>query len=638
MDVLHLFEPEESVGKLWHRLVGDGTSVPRFASAAVNFDEVSARLPAFFRGLGGDPSVEVKAAIASASQHRLNWRMRLGAPSERIARASFDGLRFHLPHMLDLFPDRELNERLYYWLTAWTVAGAADLGDFPSDPVARDVARIAHAGRTTTRVLALFPGLAKHYDRLRVATLDLRPSRALPPVEARIESIIRRSLGSEQQLAGPDIGDGNLSWSAMRSYRTYLPVPLWGEFEPRGAGEQVTSSPDENAGASGEPGDERARRAKRRRSDQANKKGALVVYRFDKIISWTEFMNLHRDVEDDDEDNARKASDDHDEINIGDVGRKTSTRLKLDLDLAPHDVDAERLAAQFTYPEWDCRQRRYLADHARVLESCGASVPSQGDWKRSAKMERRIRAVRRQFSALRPQRQLVGRQLDGHELDMDALIRSHADLQARGQGSDRIFKQAREEARDLSVAVLIDASRSTESFVGDRSVIDIERETLIALAEGLHASGDDSGIFAFSSVRRDRVFVSMLKQFGEAPNALMRARIAALKPGFYTRLGAAVRHVSALLNQRPSRKRLLLILTDGKPNDLDHYEGQYGVEDSRRAIQEARRTGQAVFGITIDSKAQSYFPRLFGAGAFAIVRRASDLPAALPVLYSHLVK
>ena len=133
------------------------------------------------------------------------------------------------------------------------------------------------------------------------------------------------------------------------------------------------------------------------------------------------------------------------------------------------------------------------------------------------------------------------------------------------------------------------------------------------------------------------MYVTKLKAFEEAPGPDVRARISALKPGFYTRLGAAIRHTSAALAKRPSRKRLLLVLTDGKPNDLDHYEGRYGIEDTRHAIQEVRRAGHAVFGITIDSKAQSYFPRIFGASAFAILSHPARLSAALPVLYRHLI-
>jgi nitric oxide reductase NorD protein len=521
-------------------------------------------------------------------------------------------------------------------------AGGNEAVAFPQDPLRRDLARISHADRTTRRALAHFPGLAKYYNRLRAATLALRPKRALPILEAKVEQTIRTALGeagetSSLSLAAPDEESGQAHVSAPRGYCPYLPVPIWGEIEARTKG-----GPAENAHedpGSGKPpgGDGKGRRAARRASEQV-RKGGLFVHRFEKILTWTEFMNLHREVEDDDEDGARKAADDHDMISIGNVRKRTATRLKIDLDLAPCDVDAERLSDVHTYPEWDCRRQAQLADHTRVLERCGEAASSGGAWQPGPEAERRIRAVRRQFAALRPRRELVGRQLDGQELDMDALIRAQADLKANGIGSDRLFKQAREQARDLSVAVLIDVSRSTESFVNERAVIDIEREALIALAEGLHASGDQAGIFAFSSLRRDRVYVSRLKDFEEVPSAVVRARIAALRPGFYTRLGAAIRHMSKLLEQRPHRKRLLLVLTDGKPNDLDHYDGRYGVEDSRHAIQEARRAGHAVFGIAIDNKAQSYFPRIFGTSAFAILSRPENLSGALPTLYHHLVR
>ena len=117
----------------------------------------------------------------------------------------------------------------------------------------------------------------------------------------------------------------------------------------------------------------------------------------------------------------------------------------------------------------------------------------------------------------------------------------------------------------------------------------------------------------------------------------MLARIAALRPGHYTRLGAAIRHVSQALSARPRQRRLLLVLTDGKPNDLDHYEGRYGIEDAGHAVREARRLGHAVFGITIDRKAHAYFPHMFGQNAFAIIAHVGALTRALPLIYRHIV-
>lgn len=227
--------------------------------------------------------------------------------------------------------------------------------------------------------------------------------------------------------------------------------------------------------------------------------------------------------------------------------------------------------------------------------------------------------------------------MDGEEIDLEAAVRSATDVRASGEGSDRIWRRRRDTERDLAVSVLIDTSRSTEGACGQRTVIEIAREALIALTEGIHACGDQIAVNSFSSLRRDRVFVRTVKDFDEPVTDAMRARIAGLKPGFYTRIGAAIRHTTQGLAKRPNRKKLLLVLTDGRPNDLDHYEGRYGIEDTRRAVLEARRMGLAVFGVTVDAKARSYFPYIFGANGFSIVGRPEALATALPVVWQHLV-
>lgn len=636
MSLLHLLEPEETIGNLWHRLVGSTGAIRHFPEAGVTFAEVSGALRIMFHGLGGEHGVTLKAARPEVSHHRLDARRRLGLRAERVGRSRYDGESLLLPEALDVLPERVLNERLYYWLTAWhAVAGSLPVPAASDDALRADCARITHGITTTREVLLRFPGLARHHRGLAAAFLELRPSRRLPPVEAAVEAVIGGHLravagGGIEPASSPPAGD------APRGYKPFLPVPLWGEIEPVRPAAANERDDEGTGGGKGGEHDEVARKARRHQSDRIEKKGGLIVHRFEKILSWTEFMNLHRDVEDDDEDSARKAADDHDEIGVTQMKRRAATRLKFDLDLAPADAEAERISDVHVYPEWDYRKSRYMAAAARVLERVGEEADA--GWVPGPKTARRIRAVRRQFEGLRPRRETVRRQLDGSELDMDALIRVRADLAAAGEGSDRIYRQVREQARDLSVAVVVDVSRSTETMVEERAVIDIEKEALVALAEGIAACGDACAIYAFSSLRRDRVFMPLLKDFDEPTGARVRARIGALKPAFYTRLGAAMRHASAALSKRPSRKRLLLVLTDGKPNDLDCYEGRYGIEDSRKAVFEARQAGHAVFGITVDSRAQSYFPRIFGAGAFAIVSRPERLTSVLPALYRHLVE
>ncbi|MBX6742776.1 MAG: VWA domain-containing protein, partial [Acetobacteraceae bacterium] len=181
-----------------------------------------------------------------------------------------------------------------------------------------------------------------------------------------------------------------------------------------------------------------------------------------------------------------------------------------------------------------------------------------------------------------------------------------------------------------------DVSLSTDSWAEDRRVLEVEKEALLSLSAGLEACGDEHAVFAFTSRRRQSVWVRTVKDFEERLDACAIRRIQALQPGHYTRMGAAVRHVAKRLADRPHGHRLLLLLTDGKPNDADHYEGRYAVEDTRMAIREARRAGMKVFGITVDREARDYFPYLFGPGAYAIFPHVGRFPAALPAIYRQV--
>jgi nitric oxide reductase NorD protein len=227
-------------------------------------------------------------------------------------------------------------------------------------------------------------------------------------------------------------------------------------------------------------------------------------------------------------------------------------------------------------------------------------------------------------------------QADGEELDLAALVRARADLRAGNAASDRVYASTRNAARDLAVTVLVDVSLSTESMVEDRRVIAVAKEALVALSLGLRACGDDLAILTFTSRRRHWVSVRTVKDFEEPMGATVLRRIRALRPGHYTRMGAAIRHAASRLEARPNRTRLLLLLTDGKPNDIDHYEGRHGMEDTRMAIREARRQGLAVFGVTIDAHAREYFPYIFGRGAYAIFPHVARLTTALPAIYRQI--
>jgi len=642
------WEPEESVGKLWHALASRLDAPSVHDGARVDLSEVGGRLAVLFRGLGGDASVEIRPVAEEISGHRLSFRRRLATDAERVARASFDGAALRLPESLAAFPLREANAALYVWLAA--AAAHAVPRPLPEDPLAADVAAIGAALQMTAATLADAPGFRALHANLCAATLALRRVPDLPAQEAAVEAVVRRTLGDHAPLTpmATALLDAALSHdlsalpAAARGYQPFRPVPVWPDLRPlgRSEGTGVETRATDGDPESSDTG--KTKRARRRKADQAERKDSFILHKFEAILSWAEFINLNRRVEDDDQDDAKKAADDQDEIGLGQISKAPATRLKLHLDLAPEDVDREALSGTFTYPEWDVRTHAYLPSHARVLSSLAEAGGDKAAFRDDPRAAARIRAVRRQFEALRPGRISTTGHPDGDELDTDRAVRARVDLYATGEGSDRVWQQTRPQRRDLAVSILLDISRSTESVVPGhghegRQVIDIEREALAALAWGLHACGDDFAINAFSSLKRDRVFVQCCKGFQEPMSATVEDRIASLKPGFYTRLGAAIRHVSAELSREAKKRRLLLVITDGKPNDLDHYEGRHGIEDSRMAVNEARRAGHSVFGITVDRDGKSWFPRMFGQGGHALIAHPDKLTQALPEIYRQLV-
>jgi nitric oxide reductase NorD protein len=629
------WEPEETIGKLWHTLASRLDAPEAHEGAAVDLSEVGGRLAVLFRGLGGSPAVELRAVSPELSRHRLSWRKRLSAEAEQLPRASFDGEVLRLPERLAVFPAREANGALYVWLAAAAAHAGTRIDE--EDPLRADLNALAATQAMVEATLEDAPGLAPLYAELCRGVLMQREVSGLPPAEAAVEELVRHMLGDPHPLSDRAKrlqASGGVE--APKGYQHFRPVPLWPELRPVARSEHMDVESRDTDGPA-ETSTEKTHRARRRKSDQAERSDSFILHKFEAILSWAEFLNLNRRVDDDDPDNAKKAADDQDEIGLGQISKAPPTRLKLHLDLAPEDVDRERLSGKVLYPEWDVRSGQYLQDHVSVLTSDAEIRDDAVEFGKDPATARRIRAVKRQFEALRPGRIMTRGHLDGDALDIEAAVRAQVDRAASGEGNERVWLQSRPEARDLAVSILLDVSRSTESAVGERAVIDVEREALAALAWGLNACGDDFAIHAFSSLKRNRVYVQKCKGFEEPMGGLVEQRIASLRPGFYTRLGAAIRHTSADLASQARKRRLLLVITDGKPNDLDHYEGRHGIEDTAMAVREARRQGQSVFGVTIDKQAKSWFARMFGQGGFAVIPDPHRLTMALPQIYRQLV-
>lgn len=623
MHLLDLMEPEETVGNLWHDMANGLGAAKVYPDAAVTLADVRPSLAVLFRALGGDGGVELGEAPATLVAHRRASHRKLGSEREKEWVASFDGTRLRLPPVMAAFPDKALNKAAYFWLTALAVHAPAPL---QSDNLrALDCGLIQANATAADAVYACCPGLRDAYMQMCKLAHAARPTMRLPAREAAMEQAVR------DQLCGTTPPEQD--HASDRHYMPFAPVPFWLHFGAPIAGEAAQAGEETNGPPPAAATTERKLGLRKDRGE-ANRKDSFILHRFESILSWVESMNLNRSVDDNDDENAQKAADDMDNITLSKVDKRAATRLRLHLDLSPADADHEKLAGKFIYPEWNHQSRSYMDGHCRVLDAPAQPRENETFIPNAA----RAREVRRQFETLRPRRVLRPRQIDGTELDLDALITAQADLIATGHGSDRIWQSSRQIERDLAVAFLIDTSRSTEAAVGDTSVIDVSREALSALATGIDAAGDQLGIWGFSSLRRDRVFLTRCKGFETKMGPEVTANICALRPGHYTRLGAAIRHTSAMLAEQTATRKLLIVLTDGKPNDLDHYEGQHGIEDSRMAVREARRAGQSLHGVIIDEDGQDWFARIFGRGGFSLLPNPARLTRALPDIYRSLTQ
>ncbi|MGP3697409.1 nitric oxide reductase activation protein NorD [Rhodobacter sp. NSM] len=618
--LLDLMEPEETVGNLWHGYASRFAAVASNEGAAVALEAMRPSVAVLFRALGGAAGVEIGPSPATAARHRRSLGSVVGETRILEQVASYDGERLRLPPVMDAFPSVELNRAAYLWLAALAAQVELPAAD---GALALDLAQIAAMEAATARVLAVAPGLAGVYGALVAHVLATRDTHAAFGIESAVEARLRAALGGPAAVR-------DIAHHAPRGYMPFAPVPLWLRLG-RGTGQGAADAPDETHAPAGLPTTTR-KVGERRELDQANRKDSFIVHRFEAILSWVESLNINRATDDDDQDNAQKAAEDQDHITLTQHFKRAASRLRLHLDLAPQDAEHERLSDGFTYPEWNHRSRSLMPDHTRVLE---AEAPRGEGFRPDPRLMTR---VRRQFETLHPRRVLCKRQVEGHELDLDALIEAQVALRTTGRGSDRIYRDARAIERDLSVAILMDCSRSTEAMVGERQVIETAREALAALAGGIDVAGDRLAIWGFSSLRRDRVFLHRCKGFDEPIGEAVTARIGGLRPGHYTRLGAAIRHVSAMLAQETASRKLLLILTDGKPNDLDHYEGVHGIEDSRMAVREARALTQSVHGVVVDADGQDWFARIFGRAGFTLLPDPARLPRALPDLYRSLTQ
>lgn len=611
---------------------------PAPEAPVVRLDDVRRRLEVLLVALYGReiPIVPLDPA-AGPPPRRTPPHLRAAGPL-----AGSDGERIHLPAQLDApdGPDAALARyRVMAIGQAERIArGTAALAPGTDEPLARDLYLLLESAAADASIAASIPGVRPALQAERAAALAGRPAPdALTEPEREVEALVRALLAAESAAPPPALAPGGTPGDSLARaralaaelarvagrYRGVAAVGAWGTvIALPGAKARVVRRPLMPMNPMSMGG---ARHGKGIAGAAAGGKQNQGEPQLEDPFGRSQLQSSPDAGPDApaSEDPSQPASGGAGEAPGGGTGaRGTAVR-------APGPPPAQPAGEAVPYPEWNTHQGRYQPRAAWVRSRDVA----EGDeaWPAAVLAEHAalVRRLRERFERLRAQRARLPRQRDGDELDLDACVHARADLATGHSVDDRLYVNVRPARRGLAIALLVDVSGSTSEVMERSRIIDIEKVAVLLTSEALDALGDLYAVLAFSSVGPEDVRLRTLKGFGERNGAVVRRRISALRPDGYTRLGAAVRHATAVLARQQAGHRLLLILSDGKPNDQDHYQDRYAVEDSRQAILEARASGVHPFCLTVDRKASAYLTRIFGEPGHMILRRADQLPLAL---------
>lgn len=613
---------EEWVGAQWHRFINKAANREHL-HAAVHLPDMQRAIGILFRAGGGGHAVRVAPATRVRTGGPRGWLERVAGSGTHAATGRLEPEALSLPPTVAVFDDVALNRSLYLWLAAMA-ASIEPSGDWIGDNV-----------RASKAVLRRFPGLASRYQALLAAQRGLRPALSrLKGRTAQAETLVQRALSSAATPQEPLRVDG----SDAVVPNEVAPVWLWLDTGGDPSAAVARQDPAQPDGDGRKPAvNDPSRRRAQAVTDDRDKAPLMLFFRAESVLSWGEFIKVNRASDDDPDQNAGNVANDMDMLAIAPDGQSAASRVKFDLDLPSAAADDKPLGPGLRLPEWDHRRNALVADHCALQTYVARpAAPYQPPVALKATAKR----VRRRLEILRAGTGRSRGQSEGDDIDLDAWVRYRVDaLGSPSSEAPPVFMRRVRSERSLATLLLADLSLSTDAYATQTArVIDVIREALYVFGEALSAGGDPFEMLGFSSVRRQNVRIHHLKGFDEPWNAAVRDRVGAIKPGYYTRMGAAIRLATQRLSQRPERQRLMLILTDGKPNDLDVYEGRYGLEDTRHAVQAARAAGLIPFCITIDESAHDYLPMLFGQQGYALVHRPQDLVGRLATVYARFMR
>ncbi len=373
--------------------------------------------------------------------------------------------------------------------------------------------------------------------------------------------------------------------------------------------------------------------------DKKQLEDAVLQHQFEKVETAEEFGGNWRDMDGDDE--LEDHSNALDEINmkytvrVDDTAHSVYQADFIENTTVSESAENDSSGYHITYDEWDYSKRTYKENFCKVYPKTPLKLNIPYYKRTLLKNKSTLVGLRKMLTTVNNKFQQQRRQTQGEEFDIDAITDLFVDVHSKHTPSEKIYLSKRKKEKDLSILLLFDISLSSDGYAAGNKVIDVEKQVSILFGEILDEFNIDFSINCFYSKTRNHSTYLTIKGFDEDWNKA-KFKVGAVEPSGYTRIGTALRHSGAMLDKRDAKNKWVILISDGKPNDYDKYEGKYGINDVKQALRELNERQINSYALAIEANAKYYLPQMFGQNHYQILTTPVELLQSLVKLYERI--
>jgi len=373
--------------------------------------------------------------------------------------------------------------------------------------------------------------------------------------------------------------------------------------------------------------------------DVKQQEDAVLQHQFEKVETAEEFGGNFKDFDgDDDLEDHSNALDDVNmkyTVRVDDTAHSVYQADFIENTTVSESAEVDSTGYHIKYDEWDYTKRVYKDNFCKVYPKTLLKTDVPYYKKTLLKNNSTLVGLRKMLTTVNNKYQQQRRQTQGEEFDIDAITDLFVDVHSGHTPSEKIYLSKRKKEKDLSILLLLDISLSSDGYAAGNRVIDVEKQVSILFGEILDEFNIDFSIDCFYSKTRNHSTYLTIKGFDDDWNKA-KFKVGAVEPSGYTRIGAALRHSGAMLDKRDTKNKWVILISDGKPNDYDKYEGKYGVNDVKQALRELNERQINSYALAIEAQAKYYLPQMFGQNHYQILTTPVELLQSLVKLYEKI--